>query len=110
MALAEFIVTFREFFEIALIIGIMQACLYKTGNSRFGSYVYLGVAAAAIASIAAAFAFGTVAGGFEANEELFEGVTLIIASALVTWMIIWMMGQRNVGEAVRSGLSAELGR
>ena len=57
MALAEFIVTFREFFEIAFVIGILLAYLRKTGNGKLDVYVYLGIALAVVASVSAAFAF-----------------------------------------------------
>ena len=108
MALAEFIVTFREFFEIAFVIGILLAYLRKTGNGKLDVYVYLGIALAVVASVSAAFAFERVAGGFEANEELFEGITLILASVFVTWLILWMRRQGNVADAVRKGLQTEI--
>ncbi len=108
MALAEFIVTFREFFEIAFLIGILLAYLRKTGNERLNGYAYLGIALAAVASVLTALAFEKLAGGFEANEALFEGVALVLAAAFVTWLIVWMSKQGNVADSVRKGLQTEI--
>ena len=109
MALAEFIVTFREFFEISLVIGIMLVYLRKTGARQFEKHVYLGALAAALASILVAFAFESfIAGGFEAHEALFEGLMLVVSSGLVTWLILWMMAQKDVAEDLRHGLRTEI--
>lgn len=109
MALAEFIVLFRETFEIALVVGIMLAYLYKTKNYRFSSFIYLGAALALAASLGAAWGFETLAGGFEQNEALFEGITLVAACALVTWLILWMFAQRNVARKIEEGLRVKIG-
>ena len=108
MALAEFIVTFREFFEIFLVIGIMAAYLQKSGNSRYLKFVAAGAALAALASVAVAWAFGFAASAFEAHEALFEGVTLVLAAILVTWLILWMFKQRNVAKQVEAGLKQKI--
>ncbi|MFA6035434.1 MAG: FTR1 family protein, partial [Candidatus Micrarchaeia archaeon] len=108
MALAEFFVTFREFFEIALIVGVMLAYLQKTGNGKLAKHVYLGAALAAVASIVPVLAFGEFAEVFEQNEAIFEGVTLMLACALVTWLIVWMMQQRSITESLKQGLKAKV--
>jgi high-affinity iron transporter len=108
MALAEFIVTFREFFEIFLVIGIMAAYLQKSGNSRYLKFVVAGSALAALASVAVAWAFGFAAETFEEHEALFEGVTLVLAAILVTWLILWMFRQRNMAKQVEAGLKQKI--
>lgn len=108
MALAEFIVVFREVFEIALVVGIMLAYLYKTKNGRYASFIYGGAALAVVASIAAAAAFGALAGGFAASEALFEGATLVIACAFVTWLILWMFQQGNIARKLEAGVQARI--
>lgn len=102
MALAEFVVAFREVFEIALVLGIMLAYLAKTKSSKQSPIVYIGAALAVLASIAAAYAFEALAGGFEQNEALFEGTTLVLAAILVTWLNFWMLGQANVRKGIES--------
>jgi len=106
MALAEFVVAFREVFEIALVLGIMLAYLSKTKSAKQGKAVYLGALVAVAASIGAAYAFEALAGGFEAHEEIFEGITLVLAAILVTWLNFWMVGQANV----RKGIESSVGR
>lgn len=108
MALAEFIVMFREVFEIALVLGIILAYLHKTKSWKYAAYVYAGAALAVLASIGAAYAFEAIAGGFEANEELFEGITLVVASALVTWLILWMFAQKNYAKELEKGVQQKL--
>ncbi len=108
MALAEFIVTFREFFEIFLVVGIMAAYLQKSGNSRYLKFVAAGAALAATASVAVAWAFGFAASAFEEHEALFEGVTLVLAAVLVTWLILWMFRQRNLAKHVEAGLKQKI--
>ncbi len=109
MALAEFIVLFREVFEIALVIGIMLAYLHKTKNSKHFGSIFLGAALAAIASLLAAAAFSFAAGGFEKNEALFEGMVLVSSSILVTWLLLWMFGQKNLVKGIERGLKVNIG-
>lgn len=110
MALAEFIVLFREVFEISLAIGIMLSYLHKTKNARFSGHIYLGVALAVAASFASAWGFEAFAGGFARNEALFEGITLVAACALVTWLILWMFAQKNMARKIEDGLQVKIGR
>lgn len=104
MAVAEFVVSFREFFEICAVLAVMLAYLHKTGNGKHAKYVWAGAALAALASIAASVAFDGMAQWFEANEALFEGITLVLACAFVTWLIFWMFGQKNAADGIREGV------
>jgi high-affinity iron transporter len=108
MALAEFTVAFREFFEISLILGIMLAYLHKTGREKLAGAVWMGAALAGGASLVAAWAFESLAGGFEKWEPLFEGITLLTAAVLVTWLILWMFGQKNVQEGIKQGVKKSI--
>lgn len=111
MALAEFIVMFREVFEIALVLGIMLAYLYKTKNRKFVPLIYLGAGLAVAASVLAVAAFGSLAAEwFEKNEELFEGITLVAASCLVTWLVLWMLSQRNMARNLERGIAVRIGQ
>ena len=94
MALPEFIVMFRESLEIAFIIGIMLAYLHKT-KTNTQKNIWIGAALGIISSIALAYGFSFVKGGFAANEELFEGFFMVITAGLVTWFILWMINQRR---------------
>lgn len=101
--LPSFIITFRETLEAALIIGIILAFLYKTKQTEYAKYVYWGLAAAILCSVVAAGIFDVILGGFEgANEEIFEGVLMLLGSALISWMIIWLMQQKHIAQDIEN--------
>ncbi|MCH8908930.1 MAG: FTR1 family protein, partial [Candidatus Heimdallarchaeota archaeon] len=91
-SLAAFFITLRETMEAALIIGILLAYLAKTGNDQFKKDIWIGTVLAIIASIVSAIAFEVFRGGFEGDDEkIFEGIVMILAAAVLTWMIVWMI-------------------
>lgn len=107
--IAEFFISFREALEAALVVGIVLAYLERTGNSRFNRHVYLGVAAGVLASVIAAFAFQTIAGGFEGRgEKIFEGTLMVAAAVLVSWMVLWMMRQEHVRSEIEDKVRKEM--
>jgi len=82
---------FREGFEASLIVGIVLGYLRKLGRSDRARSVWLGVAAATVASLAFAAALTAAGASFEGRgEDIFEGITMFIAAAMLTWMIVWM--------------------
>src|SRR3989338_8742409 len=97
MVLSSFIITFRETLEAALIFGIILSYLIKTKRERYNNIVYLGIASAIIASIIGSFLFNSLAGGFTGRaEEIFEGISMIFAALLITFMILWMLKQKHI--------------
>lgn len=106
---SSFIITFREALEAALIIGIILSYLVKTKQERYNAIVYVAIAAAIVASMFGAFAFNAFAGGFEGiNEQIFEGITMLIGAVLITTMILWMMKQRNIAVELKHKVAAEI--
>lgn len=90
------IITLRETLEAALVVGILLAYLNKTLNFKHRKYIWWGVGAGVALSVVLAFVFQSFFGGFEGKtEELYEGVTMIVAAGLLTWMILWMLRQRK---------------
>ncbi len=88
----SFIILFREAFEAALVVGIILSYLKRTGATSQYNTVAYGTAAAIAASFATAAAFKMLAVNFEgANEEIFEGITMLVTAALLSTMIIWMI-------------------
>ena len=78
--LSEFIITFRETLEVALIVGIILSYLTKTKETKYNPVVYVGLVAGLVASVIGAILFNTLAGGFEgAAEQIFEGITMLLA-------------------------------
>ena len=100
-ALPTFVVTLREGFEAALVVGIVMACLKKADQTRLDRWVYLGVLGGVIASIAVGFFLaGTItgiktAGGIYAPvvKQLLEGIFGVVAIAMLSWMLLWMTQQ-----------------
>jgi high-affinity iron transporter len=107
--IASFIITFRETLEAALIVGIVLSYLARTNQTKYNKVVYLGVAAAIVASIMGALLFTSLVGGFTGRaEEVFEGVTMLIGAALLTTMILWMMKQRHIAAELQDRVATEV--
>ena len=90
-SLASFLITLREALEAALIVGILLIYVTKIGERKLKKQVWIGTIAGIALSILTAVIFQFALGGFESYEEIFEGFAMIIASLLLTWMIIWML-------------------
>jgi high-affinity iron transporter len=98
----------REGVEASLIIGIILAYLARTGNGRYAGPIWLGVGAAVLASLTIGAALFLTLGGLpEPYEQVFEGVTLVVAASVVTWMLFWM---RRQAASVRGELHAAVAR
>ena len=84
----------REGVEAALIVSIICAYLAKTGNQRHFPKIFAGAAAAVVLSAVLGVVLYVTVGSFEEPyEQLFEGATMVLAAAVVTWMLFWMRRQ-----------------
>ena len=100
--MAELIIIFREVLEASLIIGILYTYLKKSNNEDSLKMLWGGVALAVILSIIASIAFQIVAGGFTGSaSKIFEGIVMIIASIVLTTMIVWMAQNKNISEDLK---------
>ncbi len=107
--IANFIITFRETLEVALIVGIILSYLVRAKQTKYNYIVYIGIATAIIASIIGAFLFTNIAGGFTGRaEEIFEGITMLIGALLLTTMILWMMKQKQIATELQNRVATEL--
>lgn len=104
--LAEAIITFRETLEAALIVGIILAYLHRTGNFRYERHVWLGVGAGIVGSLVGAAIFPAIERLMP--EELFEGLIMLVASVMVTWMILWMLKARHIRHEIEKKVKVEL--
>ena len=91
---SSLLITLREGLEAALIIGIILAYLSRTDNRQGFKPVWLGVALAVVTSLATGVIIFLLAGEFSGQaEEIFEGVAMLVATGVLTWMILWMRKQ-----------------
>ena len=89
--LSTLLIALREGLEASLIVGILIAYLVRSGRREALPAIWGGVAVAAILSLS----FGALLSFTSAQlsvrgEELFAGITSLLAVALVTWMVFWM--------------------
>ena len=84
--LSSFLIALREGVEAALVVGIVLVYLNRTGRAVLVRWVWGGVAAAVLSSLAVAIALER----WKVSEDGFEGVLLLVAAVFVVTMIIWM--------------------
>ena len=91
-----FLIMLREGVEAALIVGLVLAVLARTGRLALVRQVGWGVAAAVVASVAFAFLADGLSELFEgAGQELFNGVVLAVAAAMITYVVVWVRESRG---------------
>ena len=72
--------------EAALVVGIVLVYLNRSGRAALTRWVWGGVAAAVVSSLAIAIALDR----WKISEDGFEGLLLLIAAVFVVTMILWM--------------------
>ncbi len=88
---SAFLITLREGLEAALIVGIVRGYLRQIGRGDQMRSAWLGVGAAATASVLIAVAVRAIGAELETPfEQMFEGTTMLLAVAVLTWMVFWM--------------------
>ena len=100
-ALPIFVITLREGFEAALVVGIVLACLKKAEQTQLNPWVYRGISAGIVASVMVGFLLGGVLQGVETAQspytpilkETLGGLFGLIAIVMLSWMLIWMTKQ-----------------
>jgi high-affinity iron transporter len=105
--LPSFLLSLREGIEAALIIGIVLGALRKINRTDLRPALWWGTISAAGVSILAAVLltlFGLKLEG--ATEEIYEGLTMLLAAGILTWMIFWMSRQaRNLKSELEAGVN-----
>jgi len=105
--LPTYLLSLREGLEAALIIGIVLGALQKIHRTDLKPALWLGTLAALGVSILTAIlltAFGMSLEG--TAEKIYEGVTMLLAAGILTWMIFWMSGQaKNIKTELEDGVS-----
>ncbi len=92
------VIILREGTEAMLIVGAIIAYLRVSKNEKFTRTVYAGAALAIVASIATAVLFDSVFFFGKEQQELLEGITLLLAATVLLFVTNWMLGK---AEAIR---------
>lgn len=108
-----FLITLREGLEAGLIVAIILAYLKSTNQRLHFRTVLLAAIAAIAVSLAVGAAIFAIAGEFEGRSaEVFEGLAMLAAVGVLSWMIVWMKRQsagikpgleRDVAQAIGMG-------
>ncbi|BAW95209.1 iron permease FTR1 family protein [[Synechococcus] sp. NIES-970] len=100
-ALPAFVITLREGFEAALVVGIVLACLAKTEQMSLQKWVYGGIVAGLGASVLVGWGIWGLLLGLTTGDGIYtpivkqvlEGSFGVVAIAMLSWMLIWMTRQ-----------------
>lgn len=106
--LASFLLALREGLEAALIISIVLGALRRLHRNDLAPTVWAGVGSAIIVSFAAGIGLYTIGVELEGQaEQIFEGLTMLLAAGVLTWMIFWMNRQSH---SIKSDLEQGVNR
>jgi high-affinity iron transporter len=98
----------REGVEAALIVSIVMAYLVRSGRADQVGRIWVGTGLAVLLSLVVGVILFVSVGSFqEPYEQIFEGTTMFVACAVVTWMLFWM--RRQAG-SVKGQLQAAVDR
>ena len=89
--LPSYLLSLREGLEAALMIGIVLGAVSKIRRKDLAPAVWFGTLSAVIISILTAIILTSFGMSLEERaEQIFEGVTMLLAAGILTWMIFWM--------------------
>ena len=110
--ISALLLTLREGTEMALIVGIVLAYLTQVRAYAARRWAWFGVAAAVAVSLLFLGTLIALDKEFEgATEQVFEGSTMLLATAFLTWMILWMArNSRSLKGELQRGMAAALDR
>jgi len=91
--LQSFLIILREGFEAILVIGAVVAFLLKTGHRERLKSIWMGIGLALLASGLTAVALRTALKAIPASGEIIEGLTLLIAVAVLFSVSYWLISR-----------------
>jgi high-affinity iron transporter len=112
MSIGAAVLTFREGLEAALILAIMLGYLRKVGREQMQWSVWLGALSAAVLAVGFTLALQLVGAQFDYPAKgFYEGVTSLIAVAMLTFMILWMARQaRHIKGSLEESMRERLAK
>ncbi len=104
--LPSFLVSLREGLEAALIIGIVLGVLRKMNHTEYNPVIWAGTVSAGLISLMSAVILFALGASLEGKaEQIFEGITMLLAAGVLTWMIFWMHRQtRTIKSELEEGV------
>ncbi|RMF27907.1 MAG: hypothetical protein D6756_01130, partial [Cyanobacteria bacterium J083] len=119
-AIPTLLVTLREGFEAALVVGIVLACLAKAQRQSLNRWVYLGVLGGILASIIVGLSLGGIFQAVKKNSGVYAPIITqflavifgLVAIVMLSWMLIWMSKQaktlkKEVETAIKQTITTE---
>lgn len=99
----SFTLMLREGLEAILVIAALIAYLVKTNNKKYLKHIYIGAVLGIVSSIILAIVFSEVsrilgAVGSGRSQEIFEGVTMLLAVVVLFWVSNWMLNKSEIEE------------
>lgn len=90
---SSIIIILREGFEAILIVGAIIAYLVKMKQQDKLKIIYLGIVAAGVASVIMAIALINLSNLAGANQEMIEGITMLVAVVVLFQVSNWMISK-----------------
>ena len=88
------LLSLREGLEAVLIIGIVLSALTKIKQDNLKPVIWQGAGLALLVCLVVGAALRYLGLSFDGiGEEIFEGVAMLLAAGILTWMILWMQKQ-----------------
>jgi high-affinity iron transporter len=92
----SFVIMLREGLEAILIVGALMTFLAKMGAADRRRHVNAGILAAIAASLLTAVALETVFHLSAAHQEALEGLTMVVATAVLFYVSYWLLSKMEV--------------
>ncbi|MBA2626715.1 MAG: FTR1 family protein, partial [Gemmatimonadales bacterium] len=92
----SFVLLAREGLEAILIVGALLTFLTKTGAGHRRRDIHIGVGAAVGASLLTAVVLETVFQISPAHREALEGLTMVVATAVLFYVSYWLLSKMEV--------------
>ena len=106
--LPSYLLSLREGIEASLIVGILLGAVRLIKRPALVPAIWFGVLSAIAVSVLGAFLLTLLGLKLEGRAEaIFEGITMLLAAALLTWMIFWMSGHSRT---LKTTLEADVHR
>ena len=106
-ALSAFVILLREGLEALLVVAAIVALLLKAGRRDLLPWIHLGWAGALAAGAVTWFVAAAMIEVSGATRELTEGITALLAAAILIYVGVWLHGKRHA-QAWQSFIDARL--